>query len=78
VEKTVYIKNNGNAPITKNMSYSDWSPTEAGDYISLTWNQEGTQLTADAVVQAVLTLSISDTITGITEFSFNILIEGTG
>ena len=78
VEKTVYVKNNGNAPMTLNMSYSGWSPAEAGDYISLTWNQEGTQIAADAVVQAILTLSISDTITGITEFSFNIVIEGTG
>ena len=78
VEKTVYVKNNGNAPMNLSMTYSDWNPTEAGNYLSLTWNQEGTQIVADAVIQAVLTLSISDTITGITEFSFNIVIEGTG
>ena len=78
VEKIIYVKNNGNVPMNLSMSYSDWNPTEAWNYLSLTWNREGTQIAADAVVQAVLTLSISDTITGITEFSFNIVIEGTG
>ncbi len=78
VNKTVYIKNTGNAPLTLSMSYAGWSPVEAGEYITLSWDKEGTQIVADEVVQAILTLSISNTITGITDFSFNIVIEGTG
>jgi hypothetical protein len=78
VTKTVYVKNTGNTPMTLSMSYSGWDPAEAGDYMSLSWDKEGEQITADEVVTAVLSLSISETITGITEFSFNIVIEGTG
>lgn len=78
LNKTVYIKNTGNAPLTLNMSYSGWNPSEAGNYIILSWNKEGATIDPDGMVAAVLTLSVSDTISGITDFSFNIVIEGTG
>ena len=76
--KTIYIKNSGNAPLILGLSYSDWVPTEAGDSITLAWDQEGTTINAGDVQQAVLTLSISDDIIGVTDFSFNIVIEGSG
>lgn len=78
VDKIVHIKNNGNAPMTLNMSCSGWSPEGVDDYISLSWDRQGSIIAADEVVPAVLTLSILDTITDITDFSFNIVIEGTG
>ena len=78
VSKTVFVKNSGNAPLTLGLSYSDWVPIEAGDFITLAWDQEGTTINAGDVQQAVLTLSISDDINGITDFSFNIVIEGNG
>jgi hypothetical protein len=78
IDKTVYIKNTGNAPLALSMTYSGWSPTEASDYISLSWDSEGAEIAAGSVKTAVLTLSISETITGIMDFSFNIVIEGTG
>ena len=78
VTRTVYVKNSGNTPMTLSMTYSDWDPVEAGDYLSLSWNREGATLDADEVAQAVLTLTVSDVITGITTYSFNIVIEGTG
>ena len=78
VTRTVYVKNSGNTPMTLSMTYSDWDPVEAGDYLSLSWNREGATLDDGEVVQAVLTLTVSDQITGITTYSFNIVIEGTG
>lgn len=78
VNKTVYVKNTGTAPMTLNMFCSGWSPVEAESYLSVSWDREGAVLGAGEVVQAVLTLSVSDMITGITDFSFNIVIEGTG
>ena len=78
VAKTVYIKSSGSATMTLNMSYSGWVPSDAGNHISLSWDKEGASVDPDAVVAAVLTLSVSNSISGITDFSFNIIIEGTG
>jgi len=74
VSKTI----SGNAPLTLGLSYSDWIPAEAGDFITLSWDQEGTTINPGDIQQAALTLTISDDITGVTDFSFNIVIEGSG
>ena len=76
VTRTVYVKNSGNSPMTLSMIHSDWVPVEAGNYISLSWNREGSTIQEDEVIQAILTLTISDEICGITTHSLNIIIEG--
>jgi len=78
VDKTIYVKNTGTVPMTLGLSYSGWVPAGAGNYISLAWNVEGAQIVSGGVTQAVLTLSVLGTISGITGFSFNIVIVGTG
>ena len=78
INRTIYLKNTGNAQMTLNLNASGWDPIEAGDYLTLSWNRQGSSIDADEVVEAVLTLTVSDSITGITDFSFNIVIEGTG
>ncbi len=57
---------------------SGWSPVEAGSYLSLSWDRDGAVLSAGEVVPAVLNLSVSDLVTGIMDFSFDIVIQGTG
>lgn len=74
--KTVYVKNQGSAPMTLNMTTNTWTPSSAASYITLTWNRESAVVTAGSNVQADLTLSVSSGITGITNFSFNIIITG--
>ncbi|MGA3193105.1 MAG: hypothetical protein ABSD73_11450 [Candidatus Bathyarchaeia archaeon] len=74
---TMYVKNTGNVPVTLNMTVGNWNPTSASTYISLTWNQEKYVLPASQVVQAVLTLSVSSSTSGVTSFSFDITITGT-
>lgn len=78
LDKTVYVENTGNAPLSLSISCSGWNPMEAGDYITLSWDREGGTVSPGEVVEAVLTLSVSNSISGITNFSFNIVIEGTG
>jgi uncharacterized repeat protein (TIGR01451 family) len=73
---TMYVKNTGNVALTLNMTVSNWSPTSASSYITLTWNQEKTVLSAGQVATAIVTLSVSSSITGITSFSFTITITG--
>jgi|YelNatPaOPRAMG01_1025707.scaffolds.fasta_scaffold05274_11 hypothetical protein len=75
--KTIYIKNEGNVPVTLSMTTGNWNPSTASNYISLAWNRESTVLAAGSVVSAVLTLTVSSSISGITSFSFDITITGT-
>lgn len=78
VAKTIYVKNTGNAQITLSMTTNSWSPTSANGPITLTWNKEATTLSVGASTAATLTLTVSSSISGITSFSFNIVITGSG
>jgi len=78
VTRTVYVKNTGTGSMTLSLSTSSWSPSGAGSYITVSWNQAGTTLTAGESVAATLTLSVSSSITGISSFSNSITITGTG
>jgi hypothetical protein len=78
IVKTVYVKNTGTAPMTLSMSYSDWDPVATGNYLSLSWNRESTSLGLGEVIDSTITLTVSPDISGITAYSFNIVIEGTG
>jgi hypothetical protein len=78
VSRTVYVKNSGSAPMNVSLSASGWVPVEAGNYLTLSWDREGVEVAADGVVQALITMDVSGSITGITDFSFDIVIEGTG
>lgn len=73
---TVYIRNEGTVTMTLSMKTENWQPTTASNYITLNWNREGYSLNASLVLQAVFTLSVSSSITGITNFSFDIVITG--
>jgi hypothetical protein len=75
--QTVYIRNEGSQTVTLQMATSNWSPSNADDYITVTWNREGQTLTAGQSINATLTLSVSSSISGITSYDVNIIITGT-
>jgi len=74
----VYVKNVGNAPVTLSLGAQNWSPSNATKYMKLTWNYGGQPVNVGAVVQVQLTLTVYANITGITNFSFDVLITGVG
>lgn len=78
VTKTVYVKNLGNAEMTLHVATTNWTPTVASNYLTVSWDRESTILSPDEVVEAIITLNVSSSITGIDTFSFQIIIEGTG
>jgi hypothetical protein len=78
VDRAVYVKNTGNAPITLSMTTSGWNPAVANGPISISWNKEGTALNAGQSTAATITLSTSSGISGITDFSVNIIVTGSG
>jgi len=75
--QTIYVLNNGTIPVTLAMTYGNWNPQSAQSYITLSWNQGSTQLGSGSVATAVLTLTVSSSISGVTNFSFDINITGT-
>ena len=77
VTRTIYVKNTGNTQITLSMTKTNWNPATADGPITLTWNRESATLNADQVTTATLTLSVSESISGITNFSVDIVITGT-
>lgn len=78
VNKTVYIRNEGNTAATLSMSTSNWNPANASSYITLTWNYSGQSLSVNQVLQVKFTLSVSSSASGIANFSFDITIASNG
>jgi hypothetical protein len=73
-----YIKNEGNTPSTLSMYTSNWDPSIAENYLALSWNYAGQSIAVGQVVQVTFTLTVDPNIDGITSFSFDITIVGTG
>ena len=78
VNRIAYIRNEANVPVFLNLTTQDWIPADASDFMNLTWNYDGTEIAVDGVVQVVFSLTVSPDISGITSFSFNIVIVGEG
>jgi hypothetical protein len=74
--RIVYVKNTGTVPVTLTMTTESWAPTNADDYLTLTWDQQDVVLDVDDSVSANLTLSVASDTVDITTFGFDIVIRG--
>ena len=75
---TVYILNAGNSNVMLSMNTTNWSPSGASDYITLSWDYNEQSIGPSLVIQTTLTLSMSPSIQGITSFNFDIVVIGSG
>ncbi len=75
--KTGYIRNNGSTNMTLALSTANWNPTGA-NVIGLTWNYGGIRLIPGQVLAVTWKLIVPSTITGVQNFSFNIVVSGSG
>jgi len=76
---TVYIKNEGNSPVTLNLNTTNWNPMNAPNYMKLRWDYANQTIKpTDNALRVKLTLAVYSNITGITNFRFDIIITGTG
>jgi hypothetical protein len=74
----IYFHNEGNSAVTLSQSTSNWSPSVASNYLTLSWNYNGQKIEEDEKLQVTLTLSVSANIAGVTDFDFDIIVVGTG
>lgn len=78
VNRTVFIRNEGNAAATLSMATSNWNPSSASSYMTLSWDYGGQTLAVNEVKQVKFKLAVSSSIAGITSFSFDITIAANG
>jgi hypothetical protein len=75
---TLYVRNEGSITATLSMATNNWNPSNAKTYLTLNWNYAGQTLAANQVQQVTLTLTVSSTVTGISNFGFDIVITAQG
>ncbi len=73
-----YIRNEGNFPVTLSLLTENWSPSSASQYITLSWNYDGHSIDLGEIVEVTINLAVSDSVSGITDFSFDLVIVGSG
>jgi hypothetical protein len=71
----VYIRNEGNGTIALSMKTKNWDPSSAYTYLNLGWNYMGQPIGIGEVAKITLALSVSEQVSGITSFCFDIIIE---
>ena len=72
-----FVINNGSVPITLNLTTENWNPVNASNYITLTWDYLGDTINPSESHPIILTLTVSPEISGISDFSFDIVITAT-
>ncbi|MFA5365358.1 MAG: hypothetical protein WC325_09295 [Candidatus Bathyarchaeia archaeon] len=77
ISNTIYIKNEGTSYLTLSLNAANWNPSNAQNYLTLSWNYNGQAIGPNQVVLITLTLTVSQSITGIDSFNFEIIIVGT-
>jgi hypothetical protein len=76
--KTIYIKNTGTGTsISLDMATNNWNPTDSSNYMTITWNPTKTTILPNETTAATITLSVSPSVIGITNFSVQISLTGT-
>jgi hypothetical protein len=75
---TVYVRNEGNVAASISLATENWNPSNASDYLALSWNYDGRQLNPQEVAQVTLSLTVSQSVRGIENFSFDIVISVSG
>jgi len=75
---TIYVKNLGETSVFLYLNTQNWDPSEASQHISLDWNYTDTMLEPNESIPVELTLVVSPEATGLTDFSFEIVVTGEG
>jgi hypothetical protein len=71
---TIYVRNEGNSADSLQLTTANWIPSNASNYISMSWNYSGQILKPNEVMPIKLTLTVSPTICDITDFTLETII----
>ena len=73
----VYVRNEGDSAVSLWMTKSHWTPNVASNYMTLSWNYTDRILNVGEVIPMELILNVSNTVSGIIDFSVDIVINAT-
>jgi len=59
VNTTVYVKSVSNFRVTLNLNITDWNPVEISDYLTISWDYNGTLINPGKIIPVTMTLSAS-------------------
>jgi hypothetical protein len=71
---TIYVRNEGNSAESLQLTSANWIPSNASNFISLSWNYSGQILKPNEVIPIKLTLTVSPIICDITDFTVETII----
>ena len=74
---TFYIRNEGSTTIFLSGIDKNWNPTTAEDYIRFVFDSDDQTVQASEVKKVTCNLTISPEIINITNFNFDVLLQGT-
>lgn len=74
INKVAYLKNIGNVDATLTCIFKAWSPSGADTHFTVSWNRENAVIHANEVLPFQIDLTVKQTISGISSFSFNAFI----
>jgi hypothetical protein len=74
----MYIRNEGSIAVTLSLATKNWNPTNANTTLTLSWNYAGQSLSANQVLPVNIVLTVSSAASGISSFSFDIVITAQG
>jgi len=74
---SLFIRNEGTVAADLFLSTDNWSPSNASEFVMLSWDYSGQILDRFEIILVVLTLRVSSEVRGISSFSFDIIIGAT-
>ena len=74
----VWLQNGGSTPFIIMYDDHDWIPPEADNFITLSWDYNGSPIQQREVRAITLSLTVSEDIQGIYEYSFDITFSAEG
>jgi hypothetical protein len=74
---TVHVRNEGNIPITLTKAMANLNPSNLATYLTLDWDYGNQPLDPGETLKLTLTLSVSESIANISNFSFDTTIIAT-
>jgi hypothetical protein len=73
---TIYVRNEGSIPLSLFFGTANWSPSNAANYMTLSSNYGGQTIAPNQVILVTLRLTVSQSISDISTFSFDIVLTG--
>jgi hypothetical protein len=72
---TIYIHSTSSKDANLTLITDNWNPNTTSTFVTLTWDYDGTALHPNETRKTVFFLAVSENVTGITDFSFDIIIR---